>query len=178
MRSCNKVSISENELNDSLRIDTVYKQGNRDTVRFDSIVYLIKWKTPDTIIDTEIVHDSINGSDTLRTYATSFSDSLINGTITCKVKGVLLNTKLDYKPLFPKYITQVDTIKITKPTPVYKQKWGLYAGGIIGGSLDRFSLQPALLIKTNKDLQFSLGYELIGKTYNVGVFTKIKNPFK
>jgi hypothetical protein len=152
--------------------DTTYIQGPIDTVLFHDTVFEYKYLT--TTI-TDVIHDTITG-DTIRTYSTPVTDSLLEGKITTKVKGFILSTDFSYKPKFPKFITRVDTLKITEPVPVPKNKWGLYAGGIIGGNANMFTLQPSLLVKTSGDIQMSAGYDLIHKTYHVGVYTKLKWP--
>ena len=181
LRSCNEDKVIVDNVSDRELPppDTVRIVGKDIPVPFP--VEVIKWKErkPDSIAKVDFVPNLETGSvDTVKTYLTEFKDTLISGTITSKVIGTLVSSSFKFKPLFPQTILRVDTFQIKKPTAVYKERWGLYVGGIVGGSLDRFSLQPAILVKTNNNLQFSLGYELIGKTYNVGMFTKINNPFK
>jgi hypothetical protein len=180
-RKCSeeKSVIQNTELNEKLRPDTVYLAGKEIPVPFPVPVIEYRDLIPDSIVSVELSDNMDLGiMDTVRTYLTSFDDSLISGTIKSRVMGTLLSSSLDFEPKFPQYIERVDTIRITKPVAVDVPKWGLYGGAIIGGSSMMFNFQPAILIKTNKDLQFSIGYDLIHKTYNVGLFTKIKNPFK
>lgn len=70
--------------------------------------------------------------DSINEYEQSYSDSLIDGTLSAKVKGELLSSSLTYTPKFPKYITKTETITITKtietiiPGP---RPYGLILGG-------------------------------------------------
>lgn len=174
LRSCNP-TVSGDGQDIDLTPDTLYLPGTIDTIETERITREIKWLKPDSEYVT--IHDTIYG-DSVNIFTTLYSDSLIEGEILTITTGEVLSTDLKYTPKFPKYITRIDTVKITKPVAVDKPKWGLYAGAIAGGNATSFSLEPTLLIKTNKNLQFSAGYGLINKTYNIGVYTKINNPFK
>jgi hypothetical protein len=174
LRSCNSTPGHNGQGVADLTPDTLYIQGKTDTLELEKKIYITKWLKPDSI---EIIVDSIT-NDTTNIFRTEVADSLLTGTITSKVRGQLISSSFSYTPLFPKYITRVDSFNITKPVPVHVPKWGVYAGGIIGGNANSFTLEPTILIKTNKNLQFSVGYGLINKTYNVGLYTKINNPFK
>jgi hypothetical protein len=158
------------------KIDTLYKEGKIDTVFFPNKIYVTDWLKPEVIHDTSYVVTD-GKIDTLNSFTTNYSDSAIDATIVSKVKGDLISSQISYIKKFPKFIYKTDTITINKETTITKNKWGIYAGAIVGGNKDVFSLQPSILIKTNKTLQFSVGYELIQKSYNIGVWTKIKNPF-
>ena len=170
LRQCNSTTGTVDPID--LTPDTTYIQGPTDTVLFHDTVFEYKYLTS-TI--TDVIHDTITG-DTVRTYSTPVTDSLLEGKITTKVKGLILSTDFSYKPKFPKFITRTDTLKITEPVVVPKEKWGVYVGAELGGNATMFRLQPTLLVKTNKTLQFSVGYDLIHKTYNVGAYTKLKWP--
>ena len=174
LRSCNPTPIPNPDI-DTTPDSTYIKGVVHDTVTFDSISYEIKWLKPEKEYIT--VHDTLYG-DSVNVFETVYNDSLIEGSILTICTGEVLSTDLKYTPKFPKYITSVDTLRIVQPKVVIKEKWALYAGAIMGGNATSFSLEPSLLVKTNKNLQFSLGYGLINKTYNVGVYTKINNPFK
>jgi hypothetical protein len=175
LRQCNKGSLAvDPEV--VIKVDSTYiKDSKPDTVYLDSISYSIKWLKPEKEYITE--YDTIY-MDSVNVFKTPYKDSLIEGSITTRSTGKVLSTDLIYVPKFPKYITSVDTFRIDSTTTVTKSKWGLYAGAIIGGNETKFSIQPSILLKTNKGLQFSAGYGLIDKTYNFGIFTVIKNPFK
>ena len=175
LRSCNGRSIATDpEI--EIKVDSVYiKDANPDTVFVERVVNEIKWLKPDKEYITE--YDTVY-MDSVNVFNTTYSDSLIEGSIITKSTGKVLSTDLIYTPKFPKYITIVDTLRIDSTTTITKSKWGLYAGVIIGGNETQFNIAPSVLLKTNKGLQFSAGYGLIDKTYNFGIFTVIKNPFK
>ena len=174
LRSCNKTINGDGQETD-LTPDTLYIPGTTDTIELERKVYITKWLKPELEVGTII--DSLT-NDTISLYKTEIDDSLLTGTITSKVKGELLSSSLSYSPKFPKYIFRTDTLQITQPVAVNKPKWGLYVGAIVGGNATSFTLEPTVLVKTNKNLQFSAGYGLINKTYNIGLYTKINNPFK
>ena len=174
LRSCDKKTsnIEHDGINIERKIDTLYIKGKSDTVFH--VDTLIKYKyLESTIID--VVHDTVFG-DTIRTYKTSVDDTLLIADITTKVKGALLNTSLSYKPKFPKYITRVDTIQIkdSSTVTITKEKIKLY----LGANFNSNDVVPSIVLKNKEDVQFSLGYSVINKTYNFGLYTKVPNPFK
>lgn len=176
LRSCDKTP-GEVEITTETKSDTVYVKGKPDTVPFPKVEYQIKWLKPDKEYIT--VHDTIYG-DSVNVFTTHYSDSMLEGSIITSSTGEVRSTKLIYTPKFPKYITSVDTMRITDSTTVTMKKnsWGLYFGGVVGGNVNSFEVTPTLLIKSNKNLQFSYGYGVINKTHNLGVYTVIPNPFK
>lgn len=177
LRQCESIKNGGTTTEIVTEIDTLYKEGRIDTVYYPKVKVVTKWLKPDTVHDIEYVTAPDGSIDTINTFVTNYSDSAIDASITSKVNGVLLDTKLEYLKKFPKFIHKVDTLVIDKQTTITKQRWGLYAGGIVGGNKEAFTFQPCLLLKTNKSLQFSAGYEIVNKTYNFGVYTKIPSPF-
>lgn len=177
LRQCEKVKNLSGADTVVTEIDTLYKEGRVDTVYFPEVKVVTKWLKPDTIHEISVITAPDGSIDTVKTFVTNYSDSALDASITCKVKGDLLYTKLNYVKKFPKFIHKVDTLVINKETTITKKSWGLYAGGIVGGNNEQFTFQPALLFQTKKSLQFSAGYEFVNKTYNFGVYTKIPNPF-
>jgi len=119
----------------------------------------------------EAVNDSVSK------FTTVFNDSLALIEVSSMVKGELISSDLKFTPLFPKYITRVDTFKQEVTNKVIIKRWSLEGGVIFSASAERFGLSPTLLIRNKKNLGVSLGYDVINKTYNVGVFTKVKRPF-
>ena len=183
IRSCEsniKIGFGSNDTVDTLDVstksDTVYIKGKSDTVLVHdtTIVYnnLIH-----TVTDT--IHDTITGQAILVS-ETPVKDSLIEGKITSKYIGELKNVSFQYKPLFPKYITRVDTVKINDSTTITlnKPKWGLYVGAIANADTSKFGLSPMLLIKSPKGWMLTGGYDVFLKRYQLGYYTKIPNPFK
>ena len=172
LRSCNDPS--KIEVKTITKVNRVLIPGKTDTVVFRDTVVEYKYLTS-TVIDSRV--DTFT-NDTVHTYRTVKEDSLLKAVIFSEVAGSLKNISFSYTPKFPKYITRVDTMRIDSTTTITKQKWGLYAGAVVGGNTNKFTVAPSLILKTNKGLQFSAGYELIDKTYNFGIFTVINNPFK
>jgi len=145
---------------------TKYLPGEPETT-FVEVVKVIKEVAPGEV---EAVNDSVSK------FTTVFNDSLAKIEITSLVKGELISSDLKFTPLFPKYITRVDTLKEVTTNEVIVKRWSLEGGVIFSASAERFGVSPTLLIRNKKNLGVSLGYDVINKTYNVGLFTKIKRP--
>lgn len=150
----------------------VFLPGKPDTVEIERVRVVYRDREPEgfiTYVDTI--------GDTVKTYITNFSDSLLKGAIvTAKVKGTLLSSSFTYVPLFPKYITRVDTVKESVVTVKERNKYEFYVGAVAGaGSAGGFNFSPTLALRTKKSLVFTLGYDLLNKTYQVGGFSTL--PF-
>lgn len=106
-----------------IEIDTFYTVGKVDTlavfnhyVKTKGIILNptpeIRYKWLKVLPDTqeEVVIDSI------KEFNVQIKDSLLDGTfkIINDFKGNLVDNEFNYKPLFPKYIRRVDTVKIIK----------------------------------------------------------------
>lgn len=146
---------------------TKYLPGEPETT-FVEVVKVVREVVPSEVV---VINDSV------KEYTTEFNDSLALIEVSALVKGELISSDLKFKPLFPKYINRVDTIKEVTTNEVIVKRWSLSGGVIFSGSAERFGLSPTLLINTKKNLGVSLGYDVINKTYNVGLFSKIKRPF-
>lgn len=148
-----------------IKTDTLreYIKGEPDTVTVEII------RTVKEVIPAEVI--TIN--DSVKEFKTNFSDSLAELVVTSRVKGELLASDLYFKPLYPKYITRVDTFKESVVTEIERKRWSLSAGAVFSVGAERYGLTPTLLIGTKKSLSISLGYDLINKTYNAGVYSKI-----
>jgi hypothetical protein len=144
----------------------VFLPGKPDTVEIERVRVVYKDREPDGFtasVDTT--------GDTVKTYITNFSDTLLEGAIvTARIKGELLSSSFTYKPLFPKYITRVDTVKESVVTVTERNKVEFYVGAVAGANATQFSFTPSLMLRTKKSLVFTLGYDLLNKTYNGGVF--------
>jgi len=155
----------------------------------DTIVEHVTGKS-DTIHDTVprwypklvpyYVGDTITADgDTASLYETTISDSLIDGKFTATVQGKVLFSSFEYRAKFPKYIYRTDTLKrdINTKETIIKDPWELYLGGVVGGSNTRFTLQPAALLRVpKKSFMFGYGYDVIQKTHNIHLYTKLKWP--
>lgn len=177
LRSCNesKEPIQKEKIISSDTSSTL-KLGKTDTVFFP-VPGPIRYRDR----EPEKVSQSVDEKtgDSLTVFKTDFSDSLADILVTSRVKGVLISSDIDFKikkPCF--YLSRVDTLDTRIETVTERNRFELYFGGELGGSQNSFTCQPTLLLRTNKNLVFSVGYELIGKTYQVGGFVLIKNPFK
>ncbi len=138
-----------------------------DTVKFvDTVKYYVAIEIPTPIFDT---------IDSTNVYTAEFEDSLIVGTVTSKVDGVLVDQEFEYTPKFPKYITIHDSTTVIKTVmKEIPKKRELYMGLYAGGNTNTFNLMPVLSFKDKKDRMFSYGYNVIDNTHNVGFQTKIK----
>lgn len=152
-----------------VKTDTIreYIKGEPETT-FVEVVKVVREVAPQVV---EAVNDSVSK------FTTVFNDSLALIEVSSLVKGELISSDLKFTPLFPKYITRVDTFKQEVTNEVVVKKWKFSAGAIFSGNAERFGLAPTLLIENKKNLGVSLGYDVINKTYNVGVFTQLKSPF-
>lgn len=150
----------------SITYDTVTTR-TVDTIQFvDTVKYYVAIEVPTPVYDT---------IKELNIYTSDFEDSLLIGTVTSEVDGVLVHQDFEYTPKFPKYIQIHDTTTITKTvTKVLPKKRELYMGLYAGGNATTFNLTPVISFKDKKDRMFSYGYNVIDKTHNVGFQTKIK----
>lgn len=123
--------------------------------------------------------------DSLFQYTQEYEDSLIKGVLTADVKGVLLGSKFDYTPKFPKYINRVDSVFITKTIiqeiPRQQRPYGL----IIGGGLN-VGHDQSIGVTLDAGVQMKQGFDIIYRfdalrlTHSIGIthtfeFNKKKN---
>ena len=149
----------------------VFIPGKTDTTYIDRVRVVYKDREPDGFTE-EVSHEG----DTVKTYITNFSDTLLDGAIvTAKVKGELISSSFTYKPLFPKYITRVDTFKESVVTVKERDKYEFYVGAVAGASGTKFSFVPSVMIRTRRKFALTAGYDLLNKTYNLGGFSRL--PF-
>ena len=177
LRQCQKDQDLGGSSTTIIKTDTlrVISKGEPDTVFYpvEKIVYLDK--KPDKV---EVIADTLtDGSiDSVHVYETQISDSLIDAIIFSKVKGSLISSSFEYNLKGPRFITRIDTFRETITNEVIKPRTALSAGVILGGSAGSFSVEPTLMLETKKSLRFTVGFDLIGKEYKVGILTKIKRP--
>lgn len=175
-RQCKKPSNTVPKISRSnivIEKDTVFQyiKGKPDTIH-DTIT---KWYTklvPYHIKDTITVT-----GDSVSLYTTSVEDSLLSGKFTSTVKGQLLSSDFKYVAKFPKYIYKTDTFKkqINTKKTITKDPWEFYVGGVVGGNPATFTLQPAALVRVpKKGFMFGYGYDVIQKTHNVHLYTKLR----
>lgn len=148
-----------------VKTDTV-KISHIDTIKFTDTIYrkiLVKVAQP--IIEIDEKGDSVG------TYISNYSDSLIDGEITSKVKGELLTQELSYKPKFPKYIIKTDSIIITKDstTVINNNTFKLIGGIDIGGNLNVFDVSSVVGFETKKGMIYGYRYGIISNTHNIQI---------
>jgi hypothetical protein len=170
LRGCdNKKGGGEDKIIISSDTVIVYIEGQPDTIEIERVRIVYRDREPDgftTSIDTT--------GDTVKTYITNFSDSLLDGAIvTAKVKGTLISSSFTYRPLFPKYITRVDTIKESVVTVKERDRYEVSIGAVAGASSEMFSFTPSVMVRTRKKFSFSVGYDLLNNTYHVGGFSRL-----
>jgi len=150
--------------------DTI-RISHTDTIRFtDTIPRYVSIYIPKPVPITE----PTTPEDTINLYTTIVKDSLIDGTISSKVKGELLEQSFKYIPLFPKYIIKSDSI-IVNNTQVIEQKAKTYLllGGEVGGNLQAFNVSPVVTLATKKGYNYSYRYGILDKTHNIGITVKL-----
>ena len=144
---------------DTIRIHSV------DTIELPGTVRYITLTIPVPVHDTIFIGDSIV-IDSLNTYTTDISDSLITGSITSRVDGVLVSQSLNYTPMFPKYIIRTDSIIIDNTLTLEKKKNHYFLGGEVGGNSNVFNLSPVIGMSSKKGYNYSYRYGLVDKTHN------------
>lgn len=106
----------------------------------------------------------------LNVYENPFEDSLLVGTVTSHVDGVLVEQHFKYTPKFPKYILKTDSIIITNDitNTVIKNNRRLYVGMELGGGVNSFSVSPMISFSDKRYNLFSYRYDVINNTHNIG----------
>jgi hypothetical protein len=148
-----------------------------DTIPFnDTIVRYINLTVPKPVPipnpKDSMPSDTI--SSTLNKYETPVVDSLLSGTITSLVDGVLVEQAFSYIPKFPKYIVKTDSIFVNTNTVLETKKNYLYVGGELGGSQNSFSLGPIIGVYTKNDYLYSYRYGILDKTHNIGISKRLR----
>lgn len=120
------------------------------------IIYRDKYSNP-------VSEDSGVISDSIKKYNVTIKDSLIDGTFTVfnNFKGDLLDSYLDYKPLFPKYIARTDTIiKTITNTETLSNKRNLLGIGVGYNNLQYASLLGSWTTKNKWQIIYEYGKPL------------------
>ena len=98
--------------------------------------------------------------DSLKKFKVQIKDTLIEGTFTIynKFNGDLSTSSFKYKPFFPKYLTRVDTLKITNTiTETLTRDRSLFGIGAGYNSLQYLSLQGSYTTKSKWQFLYSYG---------------------
>jgi hypothetical protein len=155
------------EVSATVKVDTLRIKGKTDTIKItvkEPIYIPVEIPVPVTVT---VPSDS--GDIVVNEYTTEVIDSLIQGTITSQVDGVLVSQSFSYKPLFPKYITRTDTVIIDKTeTSVLKRNY-LGVGAEIGGSATTVNVSPKLSLITRKGYTYSYRYGLMDKSHHFSI---------
>lgn len=158
-----------------------------DTIPFEQKPTTTQGGTPVKVKPGKPVKPNVPATspcDSINEYEQSYSDSLIDGTLSAKVKGELLSSSLTYTPKFPKYITKTETITITKTVEKIVPGPRPY-GFILGGGVN-VAHNQTFGATIDVGAQFKQGFDVIYRfdpfrlTHSVGVthtfeFNKRKN---
>lgn len=158
------------EVSATVKVDTLRIKGKTDTVKIevDKPIY-IKVNIP---VPVTVTVPSDSGDVQVNEYTTVIKDSLIEGTITSQVDGVLVSQTLNYVPLFPKYITRTDTIIVDRTETSVLSRNYIAVGAEIGGSATSVNVSPKISLDTKKGYIYSYRYGLLDGTHNVSVVKK------
>ncbi len=146
----------------------------------DSTIYkhdTILVKIPTTKIVTQIKEVVLIHADTIHAlanvfktfeYKQSFRDTNVAIGITDTIfANSIKGAKWTYQILKPTVISQT----INKPVAPIKNK--VFIGISLNGSPKTFGAGPQMALLTKRDKLFTVGYDIINATYNVGAFIKI-----
>lgn len=148
--------------------DIEYLPGKRDTIYIPQKARVIYVKVGSPL--TEEIDP--NDSSMVREYSSRYEDSLISGNINVKVDGELLAQSLVYTPKFPKYIKQVDTLKITETitrTLEKEPRAALVIGGTFSGNQVGIGITPMAGFMDKRQMSYLAGYDLVNKTYSLTI---------
>lgn len=146
--------------------DIEYLPGKRDTIYIPQKARVIYIKV-DTPISEEI---DPKDSSMVREYSSRYEDSLISGNINVRVDGELLAQSLVYTPKFPKYIKQVDTLKITETierTFEKQPRAAIVLGAQFSGNTTGIGIQPMAGFMDKKQHSYLLGYDIVNSTFSL-----------
>lgn len=112
--------------------------------------------------------------DGTKVYTNTVEDSILTAKITAHVTGELTNLSLEYTPKFPKYINRTDSVFVVKTVekPVIKRYFSI--GFETGTNLQKFNFRPIVSYLDKKNNTFSLSYNLVDKSVDVGISKRIQ----
>ena len=172
LRGCDRHTIIKRGAN-QIEIHTVTDTTYKYITHIDTIPFL------DTIkryVDIELDEPEIIPETGLNSYSEVFNDSLIEGKIISVVEGTLIKQTFNYTAKFPKYIIKTDSIftTIEKTNTITENKRELYLGFELGGNTTKFNISPMISLKDKKYNLYSFRYNVINKTFNIGLQKQIK----
>lgn len=112
--------------------------------------------------------------DGTKVYTNTVEDSILTAKITAHVTGELTDLSLEYTPKFPKYINRTDSVFVVKTVekPVIKRYFSI--GFETGTNLQKFNFRPIVSYLDKKNNTFSLSYNLVDKSVDVGISKRIQ----
>jgi hypothetical protein len=130
------------------KIDTV------TIIKRDTITRYVTLKVP-----APIPHVTPDG-DTLQTYTQEYSDSILDATLTAKLKGKLDSWDFKYKPKIPVTITNTITVTntITETKEVNVPKNMLFVNGVILGNMNNIDGGLGISFYHKKGYIYQLNY--------------------
>lgn len=171
-RTCKSIKKPSTNVNYSTIVSDTNRVTLVDTIPFYNIKDSIRWH------NLPIISKVPSIDSTEWTYVTAMNDSLINGTITTKVKntGELKAQDFTYVPKFPKYIVRTDSITITNTitNTITEPDWGIY-GGLMVSPYKNLSLIATAGLKTKKDMYFGLGFDPFKQNVYLDIKFKLFN---
>ena len=172
LRGCDRHTIIKRGTN-QIEIHTIIDTSYRYVTHIDTIPFI---DTVKRYINIVVNKPEIVPKTGLNSYSQVFSDSLIEGKIISVVNGTLVEQTFTYNPKFPKYILKTDSIftTIEKTNTITENKRELYLGFELGGNTTKFNLSPMISLKDKKHNLYSFRYNVINKTFNIGLQKQIK----
>lgn len=172
------IEIRNPEYKIKTKVDTT-KIVERDTVFTDTTIRRYNLTVPPPIEE-----DSSEDSNFIeRTYKTSISDSLIDGTVTTVVKGFMVDQQFSYRPTFRplRVTTNVNTTVTKDITKTVAPKPFPSVGLDIGMNNQGLKeLEPSIWWTTKRHNSYGLGYKFTpeGNYPTIGIRYNLRNLFK
>jgi hypothetical protein len=178
--------VTRPEISDPELIHTVETVVETDTVYVDRALREVSLKVDtvfvhEVVIDTVLVDNGLPGGNNLsplRTYFTSFADSLIFGRMTSLVRGELLEQKLFYKPVYPAPINTIITVTDSSVERIIVRQSFIQAGLELG--IVDAGLQVNPMVGYTHKTGHSVFYRYTpwnGGSHSIGFLTPIKIPW-
>jgi hypothetical protein len=171
LRGCNRHTILKEPK--QIEIHTIIDTSYKYVTHIDTIPFI---DTVKRYINIVVNKPEIVPETGLNSYSQVLSDSLIEGEIISVVNGTLVEQTFTYNPKFPKYILKTDSIftTIEKTNNITENKRELYLGFELGGNMTKFNISPIISLKDKKYNLYSFRYNVINKTFNIGLQKQIK----
>ena len=141
------------------KIDTV------TIIKRDTVTRYVKLKVP-----TPIPHVTPDG-DTLQTYTQEYSDSILDATLTAKLKGKLDSWDFKYKAKIPITITNTITVTntVTETKEVNVPKNMLFVNGVVVGNMNNIDGGLGISFYHKKGYIYQLNYLPVSRGIIAGI---------